>query len=465
MLHAKREKRRNNQLAAIKASAFSFGDTGKPQAVYIHMYARVDAKPSSLHVEAGEGTPEMLCVSEYAEPVKVEASGKASAVQGTVPFGSGPALTLEGRMRGSGSKTKRPSVKKPRSQTRRPRSSSNDVSMNREPWAQAVEEMEVRSRHCDNYYDQCGWAVCYWLEDSGEIGALKFDFMDGPDVYRPDHAYFIGEGVRGFGLASQLGTDFVLLERCTYAQGYQCRLEFHEWDDEEGDTGLISLIPVRYLDPGTAPGDGFDYDAYEGSKESEPPAASDPKSQDDRARSGDSRDSRAKRSAGSDSRTKRTSADNAKDKGGARPDVGVHKRDMGDEGTMASAIRLPTGATGLNVGSGGGEGFLAFLFNSAAEPYIDHVEKISGDVEDSWHVMQWPVMASSPPGINENEAYIKFLGLCVGRIACATAWIESTLASHRVCMHVRVSQVRERTSMRASHRRGMCGRRGGLKGG
>ncbi|MEQ9447541.1 MAG: hypothetical protein RLN70_01385, partial [Rhodospirillaceae bacterium] len=155
----------------------------------------------------------------------------------------------------------------------------------------------------------------------------------------------MGEGVRGFALASQLGDDFVILQRCTFAEGYSCRVEFHKIEEEHTSTFIIFTLTT--LDPGTGPNDGDEFDE----NKDEEPAKKDPKSQDKRARNKDSRKRRKRRKRGKGKRSKRTSADNAKAKAAKKSkkaDTGIADRFMGDPGTMESAIKMPTGACSMS---------------------------------------------------------------------------------------------------------------------
>lgn len=193
---------RNNLLVGFKSSDFNFGQQyGRPLRVKATTEHRVGIAPSSLDCPAGKNH---MWVAEFAEPVSLDPSGRASRQQGPVKFGSGygPALTRGHVRHGRGrpSTTRQPPTRLPPAPVRRPRQTPLPVDM--PDGSSPIAALRVNGGHCSGHSQQCGWAVRY---------GVGFYSLGGPQ-----QIVFVGEGVQGFTVIRQLATDYGAVERCRY---------------------------------------------------------------------------------------------------------------------------------------------------------------------------------------------------------------------------------------------------------
>jgi len=422
-LHSERyqhlEHSRNNRVVALAFSDFQFGtQVGKPLAVTISKSYHVEVKPAALHFAPG-GAIDSLWIAEYAEPRLLNPNGQEAANQGQQEFGSGPASTQADPLPPGPSSTKQPDSVRPKNQKNRPRVSVSAPEV--PPEMSAVRDLKVRALHCNPEFMQCGWAIRQDLHPTSGLldpASVGDSLLDGPGVVWPDAAIFVGEGVRGFALASQLGRDYAVVHRCTFASGYACRVEFHRIDDRTLENGGAEMVvsiytgrffEARLLDPGTPP--DSEEEASGGSSDTPKKPDKDRKSQDKASRKGDRRKSRAKQKKSKKKRKKgtRNSVARKKKKKGKKPDTEVEERNLGDQGTMASVFAVPSGATGMAYRITTSENFLMFLFASGSQPYFDQVLVSGQDVEDSVHLMWLPGLATLPPDVQQNVVYVKYL--------------------------------------------------------
>ena len=421
---------RNNRLVGFKHGDFKFSQrSGKPLAVTMHRSYQVEVKPAGLWYGV-DRSYDSLWIVEYAEPVRLDQDGSASEVQGEHEYGSGPALDKshvgrKGKKKGPKPKkrstTKQPRTKKPSSHHTRQRVSK--VSPMKEDDLLPVVPLEVSSFHCHSDAQQCGWAVRQDLDPNDGLpdAATASDTLDGSNVLVPDKSFFVGEGVRGFALAEQLARRYAIIERCSFVSGYNCRVEFHRYDDLTVKGGGIAVVRAAHLywenvllDPGLPP-DETRVVSGGGTTKNKKTKSTDTKTSDKKARSGDSRKKRKRLKKGKGSKKKGTKSSVAKKKKGKgkKPDTSVKEQNMGESATMTSAIRLPTGATGMAYRVTTTENFLMFSFSSAAQPNFNHVLINGQDVEDSVHLMWLPGMATIPPDVQQNIIYVKYKFQCV----------------------------------------------------
>ena len=411
---------RSNLLLAFRLSDFVLStSTGPPVAVVAEQQYHLHVAPSALHFDNGVVSPSpSLWVVEFAEPVALERDGRASSQQGPAKFGSGvgPATT-RGSVKRRGGRNKRskprtvrlPPTQKPVNQKRRRRQTAESV--DKPSFLSPVAALTVDSAHASGRYQQAGWAVRHVLTTEGDlVGAVS----SGAKV-TPQQALFVGEGVRGFGLVRQLGTAYAAVQRCSYRSGYVCRVEFHSLAAATSVGSVVvggTRVPYSELDPGVPP-DARDAAGGSGSADAVPPdTSSDPTQQDRNTRRlGDRRRQRPKRTRSKRRRT-RTTRREAKQK---RQSGGVSSTPeasyLGDRGaTIASMIRLPSGATGFSYASAGVDASMMFLFSSASEPYLEHVLASGHDQEDSVHNMLVPALATVPPKVTQNMLFVKYRG-------------------------------------------------------
>lgn len=410
---------RNNRIVAFKYADFKFHQkSGKPLKVTVHRSYNVDVKPVGLHFSVDRSF-DSLWIVEYAEPVVLDFDGKASKQQGQTKYGVGEASDTSRVKRKSkrSASTKQPRTRRLSSQASRPRTS--DEAMEKPAAEEAIVSLGVSSSHCYADFQQCGWAVRQDLDPrDGLPDAATTNSVDGAATLIPDAAMFVGEGVRGFAIASQLARSYAIIQRCTFEPGYSCRMEFHRFDDLELSNGgeIVQLaggrnFNLKLLNPGLPADDTTKASGGDTSTPAETPK--DRKSQDAKARGKPGIKRRARRKKGSGKRKKVTKASKAAErrkrkKSKKKPETDVQARNLGDAGTMASAIRLPAGATGLAYRESVTENFLMFLFSSAAQPNVDVVLETGAEMEDSVHLMWLPAIASLPPEVQQNILYVKY---------------------------------------------------------
>ena len=416
---------RNNLLVCFKYDDFKFHETsGKPLAVRMHRSYRIEVKPAGLSFVV-DGSYDSLYIVEYAEPVLLDQDGRVSDQNQRSDFGTSPATDKsdvgrkgkrKGKRKPPKSKTTKEAKTKP-AQNQQSRQRVSTLSFNKEDDLLPVVPLGVHSLHCNVQYQQCGWAIRQDLDPNDGLpdAATSNVNMDGRSPLVPDLAFFVGEGVRGFSLADQLGRKYAIVERCSFAAGYSCRLEFHRYDDLQISTGGVEVIfaghlhfKVYLLDPGIPPDQTTVASGGDGKNKATKRESA--KAEDKKARAGDKRKKRASQPKGKGRRSKATkgSVASKKKKNGKKPDTSVEQRNLGESSTAASIIRLPTGASGMAYRTSNTENFLMFLFTSAAEPNINHVFITGGDVEDSVHLMWLPGLASLPPSVMENMLYVKY---------------------------------------------------------
>ena len=413
---------RNNRLVGFRREDLLLAqESGPPLAVAMHASYKVDAKPGGLFYEAG-GSLDSLYVVEYSEPTKLDYDGTESAQQDAPSFGTGPAIDHSNvggadTTTAKASTTKQPATTEAVDQERKERAS--DESPNLAEEVLPVVDMRVNPTHCHDFYQQCGWAVRQDLDvNTGLPDAALDNELDGPNVLVPDGAFYVGEGVRGFALATQLGRKYAIIERCSFRAGYSCRLEFHRYDDLSVDNGgierkfagFIDFLLVL-LDPGIPPSDTRQL-ASDGTTATPKIVPLTPEEEDALANEGDQREDRAKRAADSARRTRVTAEKVARFKKskGPKPDTSVEKRDLGASTTLTSVIGLPPGATGLTYRVTTSDNYMMVLFASAAQPNVDHMLSSGADIEDSVHLLLMPAMATLPPDVHQNVVYVKYLG-------------------------------------------------------
>ena len=439
-LYSDRDANRNNELVCISKSDFGFSTTsGRPRDVYVDSKFSVDVKPGAIFADDG-----LLLIAEYAEPPDLDWDGALSLRQGPPEYVSGPALAkMEIPYAGgapSVQETKEGPVADAVDQYTRERARMTQVPIEVDHSELAIQQLEVSDRHCNEDLEECGWAVEYELdEDTGYIDADEAEDddsdddenlypMDGPGCLLPSQAFFIGEGVRGIAYASQLGRDYVIIQRCSMKASYFCRIEFHRIDDLSSDNDGQDDVEVgdesftiTILNPGldAEPREEEVEEEEEGAAETPAPAKKDPKSQDKKARKGDTRKKRPKRKRKKRGkrRKKKTAAKKSKKKKKKkkeeepkpwRAEEAEDDADLGDLGTISTAIAIPDGAVGMAYHLTNRENLLMFMFASAAEPYSRHMLWTGSDIDDSVHAMSLPAMASMPPEALENELFLKY---------------------------------------------------------
>lgn len=382
---------------AFRASDFGFNDkVGPPRSVSAYRSYKVDAKPSGLHRNKDD-----LWIVEYAEPVLLDPSGRTAAQQGTREYGTSPAS--DKATAGNANKARPPTSKQPATETedeppeqaRRAKMSKQRVEVDES--GQAVTNLKVNPSHCSATAQQCGWAIRIALNPSTGLPASSAtNSADGPGVLVSDEHIFVGEGVRGFGIAKQLTFDYAIVMRCSFTSGYSCRVEFH------------SLQPE--LDPGVPADDTTQ--ASGGSTASPAATGSSPGDQDAAARKGDSRNSRAKRTTSSATRSKATAGSVAAQKkaSGPKPDTTPEQRNLGASGSLRSAIKIPVGCVGFDYHVDSTSNFMMFLPASGAQPYVPHVTSNGQDFDDSVHRMNLPAIASLPLQVLTNEVFVFYKG-------------------------------------------------------
>jgi len=483
-LYPDRDHNRNNRLVAFRYSDFQFSTTrGGPLAVSVHRSYNVEVKPSGLHYAPG-GAIDSLWISEYAEPRALDPNGKES-IQGAKPkYGAAP-TTRKSNVGGGKRKrkprpktTKQPKARKPTKQRNRVRQSK--LQFETEDDVTAVVDLKVRALHCSPLHQQCGWAVRQDLDPNSGLpdAYVGASTLDGPNVLVPDEAMFVGEGVRGFAVATQLGRKYGIIERCSYRAGYSCRIEFHRYDDltlRNGGRGVILadhlVFQVVTLDSGLPPDPTMETSGG-GTSAAPGDAPTSRKGQDQATRRGDTRKKRTKAKKSRTRRRKGTRgrAARKRKKQGKKPDTSVEQRNLGESTTLASSFRLPTGATGLAYRVSTTENFLMFLFSSAAQPYLPHVMVSGGDIEDGVHLMWLPGLATLPPAVHQNVIYVIYQQQCVQlprtgpvlHVDCLHLFVSARVPVWMwVCGYVgmRDTQVQNHSTLPHSHWRRVQGRR------
>lgn len=415
---------RNDQIFAFESNDF-FGGRGPPMKVVMAASYHTEVKPSGLTYDLQKH--DELWVTEYHEPVKLELDGTESEDQGLTEYGSGSALSHKKRKGRGKKRSKKPkTINTAANQEVRTRSIASILTFLPPEDEIPIAQLKVDAEHYVATYEQYGWAVMYQLGANDDLPtAIKTDKLSGKNVLIPDLAVYVGEGVTGAFKASQLGNDYFLIQRCSLTEGYNCRLEVHDISDHSTENSNIkpywvgggpTSFDVMILDPGTpAEYEGVYVPSEDGGEDDKAPKKpdTDAKSQDAHARKGDVRRTRQKRRKGTQQRSKKNAADkNAKKKGsGKKPDTSVQMRNLGDEGTIVSAIMLPNGAMSIGYNNNAFENGMMFLFGGASQPFHEYFMEIGGDVEDSAHFMSMPALATIPPSIVENQMYVELLGM------------------------------------------------------
>ena len=398
---------RNNRIVAAPLSTFLLDAEreGAPLAVSLTQSYYVDAKPAGLWYERGE--TDGLWIVEYAEPLALAADGTISEKEpASWPFAAKTTNDdVQSDFDGASSSATDTKVAATSEATdQEQKAAGTDQSAEKDDEELPVVMVTTNPDHCEA--GQCGWAIRLALApETGLPNGITATDIDGLNpIVVQDLAFFVGEGVRGFALGKQLGATYAFLLRCSMASGYPCRIEYHQYelpgeagDDDNTDsqhslaTGnsvssyLVgtALVKVIGLDTGI------------------PPEMTDEVENDIRTTATEPFTTKA---------TEAGAIDQAITKAATKAvgDATVENTKMGWSDTMTSKWRVPYGAVGMEYFSDTSNNFMMFTFASAAQPYFVHTVETGNDAEDSTHRVAIPGLATLPPDIHQNVAYVKF---------------------------------------------------------
>ena len=423
-------------LSSVEASAEWYSGNVIPSALF---YDRDGRDFDDLESDITTGG---LWVAEYHEPLSLGADGiqsegqdigdgtaKACSTQETTKPEDAPPSTAEDIDRLS---SPQPGLYANYSNQKPRRSNKPALAP---PSTRLWDKTWVDRLHCDQLTEQCGMAAMYPMSNSPNL----------PEELEVDRILFIGEGVRGIAVFTQIGRRYMAVERCSNRPGYVCRVEFHRVDDLEVD----DTIPLYMLDPGAPPSihqefvDTFDYmgdiGQYEfANAEDEDGETNNPatrcnkkrKSQKSKKSSQDTKkkDKKSKKKGGSKDKKKTVKISGK----GTSGDV-VNPDDLGQTTTMSSAFRIPAGSCSLDIDNNGGQGLL-FMSNSAAKPFARKMQLAGHALDDSVHFMTMPSVAAEPLTADQNILFV-----VISTYTQHDASVIVSLTSARVCMRVRAA--------------------------